>query len=576
MKQSFNLTVPQQGTTYFEISEDQEAVAGESLTFMVSRTDATENPYQGEASVRVSTVDGSAVAGTHYETVDETLKWAAGDTADKPVTVVTNPGAAGSEARAFSLELSDPDPAASTELGGGAKSDVTIIYPTPEITRFSISAPQIVDAGTAVRFDVTRADAEVKPWTGEASVRVVSHDATAIAGEHFVKVDETLTWAAGESGVKSVTVKTEPGKAGDPNRAFVLRLTDAQPHAFAKPARLAFSGAVLTYPVPGTTLFGLSGDQSGAAGDTFTFEVTRADAAVDPWTGEASVHVSTKGGTAEADTHFVPFGETLVWDAGDSDPKTVELKTLVASAGDPVRELQVVLSQSEPSAYTAVVEPSTSTVSLTSPEPGATVFAFGEGQTAAVAGESMTFLVTRTNAEVNPWTGESSVRVSTEDGSAVAGTHYEPVDETLVWDAGDSEPKTVELKTLKTLSAPAGAAAAKQATVTAENAASLTEERTFTLVLSEPSAPGILSEQVRSVGLITYETNEPDEPNEPGEEGGGDGGTKPTPGPGGGSGNALADTGMGTGVWGLSIGGASLLMLAGICFVAMRGRKKTL
>ncbi|WP_153006581.1 Calx-beta domain-containing protein, partial [Leucobacter sp. G161] len=393
MQQRVDLTVPQPDATVFEIGEDQQALAGTDLTFTVSRTDAAENAFSGEASVRVKTHDGTAVDGSHYVGVDQILSWPAGNQDDKQVVVQTLEGAAGDEDRALTLELSDPTPEGLTELGGGFMSDGTITYPTPEATQFSVSAPQVVEAGTAdVEFTVTRKDAAENPWTGEASIRVVSHDGTAKAGTHFTEVDETLTWGANESGGKTFRVQTHEGKAGDPNRVFALRLTDAQPRPYAKPSRLAFSGVELTYPKPDPTGFGISGDVAGAAGDRFTFEVRRENASVNPWTGVASVRVSTQDGTAEANTHYVPLDETVTWADADSAPKHVVVQTAKVPAGDPERELTVLLSQPEPFAYTQIIDPAASTLKLRSAVPGETVFALGADQS-VLAGSAMTFVV---------------------------------------------------------------------------------------------------------------------------------------------------------------------------------------
>ncbi|KAM9862992.1 Calx-beta domain-containing protein [Leucobacter sp. BZR 635] len=557
MQQRVDLTVPQPDATVFEIGEDQQALAGTDLTFTVSRTDAAENAFSGEASVRVKTHDGTAVDGSHYVGVDQVLSWPAGNQDDKQVVVQTLAGAAGDEDRALTLELSDPTPEGLTELGGGFMSDGTITYPTPEATQFSVSAPQVVEAGTAdVEFTVTRKDAAENPWTGEASIRVVSHDGTAKAGTHFTEVDETLTWKANESGGKTFRVQTHEGKAGDPNRVFALRLTDAQPRPYAKPSKLAFSGVELTYPTPEPTSFGMSGDAAGAAGDSFTFEIRREDAQVNPWTGVASVRVSTQDGTAQANAHYAPLDETVTWADADSEPKHVVIETTKMPAGDPERDLTVVLSQPEPAAHTQLIEPAASTLTLRSPEPGTTVFAMGDDQSTK-AGGTLTFTVSRADAEVDPWTGEASVRVSTQDGSAVAGTHYEPIAETLVWGAGDSATQSVTVQTAK---------------VTSKD-----PERSFTVTLSEPSSSTAVGDPAAAAGTIAYASEEG--PIVPGEEGEGDGGITPKPTPDGGDKGApnaeggLAHSGLSVTVWALSLGAAVLALLIGLGLFAARGRR---
>lgn len=357
MTQRFNITVPAPGVTVVEIGDDQIAEAGNDLDFTISRTDAVENPYTGEASVRVQSVDGTAVAGTHYTAVDETISWAAGETADKHITVNTMDDVSLSGEFGFELVLSDPTPAGLTELGGGFSSDGTITYPEPGPTKFSISAPQIVEAGSRdLTFRVTRKNDETRPYTGEASVRVGSRDGTAKAGEHYEAVDQVLTFAAGGPDVQTITVKTEPGKAGDPSRMFALYLAGQgqDTDRVTIPPRSGLSGVRMTYPTPEPTIFSLGEGQKATAGTAMTFTVTRENADVNPWTGEASVRVTSQDGTAIAGTHYVAVDEVLTWEADDDAPKTVTVQTTQQTGLD--GDFEFTLNLSDPDQYSLVGE----------------------------------------------------------------------------------------------------------------------------------------------------------------------------------------------------------------------------
>ena len=94
------------------IDGDQKGNAGTELTFTVSRADTVKNSWQGEASVRVSTVDGTAISGTDYTAVDEVLTWEAEDFAPKTVRVQTMKKASSTQSSAepltFTLRLSEP------------------------------------------------------------------------------------------------------------------------------------------------------------------------------------------------------------------------------------------------------------------------------------------------------------------------------------------------------------------------------------------------------------------------------------------------------------------------------------
>lgn len=91
-----------------QIGEDQTVAAGDTLGFTVTRQDATEDPWTGKASVRVTTADGTAVAGKDYTAVNTVITWAAGDTAPKPVAVPTDAGHKGEGDVTLTVTLSEP------------------------------------------------------------------------------------------------------------------------------------------------------------------------------------------------------------------------------------------------------------------------------------------------------------------------------------------------------------------------------------------------------------------------------------------------------------------------------------
>ncbi|SJN10747.1 OmpA domain protein [Leucobacter sp. 7(1)] len=90
------------------VGADQSSAAGKPLVFEVSRTNAAEDPWTGEASVRVRTADGTAQAGTDYTAVDTVVTWAADDVAPKQVSVPTDPGHVGEGEAQLTVSLSEP------------------------------------------------------------------------------------------------------------------------------------------------------------------------------------------------------------------------------------------------------------------------------------------------------------------------------------------------------------------------------------------------------------------------------------------------------------------------------------
>ncbi|GAA1316348.1 Calx-beta domain-containing protein [Leucobacter albus] len=376
LTQRFDLTVPKPGNTVFELGADAAVAAGAPAEFVVTRANASLNPFTGEASVTVETVDGTAKAGKDYTALTRTLVWAAGETNPQTVTVQTHPGKAGDDERELSLRLTNPQPMEVAELGGGFSADLTIVYPTPGITTFSISEPQIVTGAVAqpgdqpgdgeqeVEFTVQRTNSIVDPWTGEAGVSVKIYDPAATPGDDYSRT-ETLTWGPEENTPMTVKVRVRPGAAGDPKRLLALRLTEATPAAYAKPGPNQVTGLAIVYPEPEATVFELGEDARADAGDSVTITVTRADALLNPWTGEASVRVRTADGSAAVGTHYEAIDEVLTWGPRDAEPQSVTVRTLQTQSGE--RERTLVVALSEPSKFSELAERSAATVTIAYP-----------------------------------------------------------------------------------------------------------------------------------------------------------------------------------------------------------------
>lgn len=116
---------PQLQPATLAIGTDQSVDAGDALAFTVSRTNATENPWTGEATVRVKTADGTAKAGADYTAVDTVLSWAADDAAPQTVTVPSAAGHAGEGDVTLTVALSEPGEHAA--LGARASATGTIV-----------------------------------------------------------------------------------------------------------------------------------------------------------------------------------------------------------------------------------------------------------------------------------------------------------------------------------------------------------------------------------------------------------------------------------------------------------------
>lgn len=226
-------------------------------------------------------------------------------------------------------------------------------------------------------------------------------------------------------------------------------------------------------------------------------EVTSADRAdaraAEPFTHQVTV---TEGFPA---TRFALDAEAPAWLT--IDPATGLLRGTPDAAG----EFSVGLTAADALGNTVTQR---FTVTVSAAQVAASTVQIGPDQRAR-AGSTLTFTVTRDSASERRAAGGASVTVSTADGTARAGTDYTAVTETLVWEAGDTAPRQV---TVRTAPAPAGAEP---------------DSRQFTLTLSSPGEHTALGERHTATGTIAIEATEPSRPDpepKPGPD--------PKPGPG--------------------------------------------
>lgn len=121
------ITTPDAKNSIVQLGSDRSATAGENIVFTLSRENAKKDPWTGEASVMIHTVDGNGKSGRDYVAVSEELVWAAGDNTAKTVVVQTKASSTGSpsEERTFTLQLSSPGK--HTEIGERSEATGTII-----------------------------------------------------------------------------------------------------------------------------------------------------------------------------------------------------------------------------------------------------------------------------------------------------------------------------------------------------------------------------------------------------------------------------------------------------------------
>ena len=174
-------------------------------TVMVDRVGDTSTP----ASVDITTVDGSAKAGTDYVPTSGTMTFDTGQTS-RSVTIQTYPRTA-SSGSTFGLQLSNPT--ASTTLGGATET-VNIVDPPaarPGTLQFDAPMSSLARGGT----ETVTVD-RVGGSDGTATVAYGTSDGTAKAGTDYTATGGTLTFGPGVTSetFPVVTTPHAPGTGG--------------------------------------------------------------------------------------------------------------------------------------------------------------------------------------------------------------------------------------------------------------------------------------------------------------------------------------------------------------------------
>jgi hypothetical protein len=298
---------------------------------------------------------------------------------------------------------------------------------------------------------------------GEVSVQVTTSDGTATAGQDYTAVNQTVTWADGDTSPKTITVPIAQDTLTEGNETVNLALSGPTGGAtVGTPAN-----AVLTIAdAPGTIQFALLPGPVFEDGGTAFVIVTRTGGNG----GAVSALVTTSDGTATAGRDYTSVSQMVSWADGDTSDKRITIPLLNDGAADGVETVNASLSG--PTGGAALGIPSqtavsiTDTTTITTPRPGTVQFS-AAGYTVNEEAGTAAVTLTRTGGSSGP----VAVLLSTMDGSAKAGEDYAPVSQMVAWADGDTSPKTVVIPivddnlagesnqtVLLTLSSPSGGA----------------------------------------------------------------------------------------------------------------------
>ncbi|TWU42045.1 Calx-beta domain-containing protein [Novipirellula artificiosorum] len=397
-----------------------------TVTLTVNRTSGSD----GEVTVNYATADGSAAAGSDYTAKNGTLTFAEGVTSQTIVIDITNDSEDEPD-QDFTVTLSVP--------GGGATlgtdvATVTIVdddepVVVPGSLALADAAISVNEGAGTATFTINRSGGS----DGSVSVTYATSNGTATAGEDYTAVNQSVTFAAGET-TKTVMVAITDDAVVENDETFTLTLS--------APTNGATLGTVTTStatiidndnptPVPGVFVIAPATVTVDEDAGTVQFTVNRTTGS----DGAVSVGYATMNGTATAGEDYTAASATLDF----ADGETSKIFT-VAITDDSVDEsdetFSVTLSNPTNGASLGAVATSTVTIAdndepvllpgVLSIDPAATTVNEDAG--------TVTFTVNRTAGS----DGIVTVAYATANGTATAGADYTATSGTLNFAAGET------------------------------------------------------------------------------------------------------------------------------------------
>ena len=384
------------------------------------------NTGSGPVTVTVSTIPGTASDGEDYVGISNKEINFEGELLSQEVKIEINSDGEVEEDESFTVKLNT--------FSGETSTEVTIKDSTIPGTAMFASSNYSGKEGEAAEIIVTREGG----IDGELSVELaVGADGdTATAGKDYTKPESArLTWAAGDSEPKTISIPLLTDSEEDINEQVSLRLLEEGK---------VLDTATLTIedidpPNPGVVNFvrkTFSGEEGGLA----EIQVMRKQGS----DGVLSVElaVGAEGDTATAGKDYKkPESTQFTWAADDSETKTISIPLLTDGEEDVDEQVSLRLLQDG-----EVLDDATLTIKDIPPNLG--VVKFVNKTFSGAEGSSVEVSVKREQGSEGELTVD--LEIGADRDTATTGEDYKlPDNAQFIWAADDSETKTISIPLLK-------------------------------------------------------------------------------------------------------------------------------
>jgi hypothetical protein len=399
-----------------------ENVTGGKMTVTISRAANT-----GPVSVKYSTVDGTAKAGTDYTVTSGTMSFTTETSKTFTVPILNNTIVDGS--RRFSVVLSDPSVGAMLGTPSTVPVSITDDDKGGSIQFSATTASVKEDVGT-INLTVTRSNGAASGVT----VNYITADGTARVGSDYTATSGSLTFAANETS-KTITVPINPDLVVEPNETFTMTLSN--PGGGATLGTNKVSTVTITNDdAAGTLQVAATAVTVAENAGKVVISVNRTGGA----SGAVGVSYATANGTALAGTDYMAISGTLSF-AESETSKTIEVPITDNTIVNTGKTFKVTLSA--PTSGVILGTNKVTTVTIASDDVGGAIqFSPAVYRVNEVDG-TVDLTIVRTGT--GPLAGGVTVKVATvaetTSGKAISGSDYTPFSAILTFAAGETSKK---------------------------------------------------------------------------------------------------------------------------------------
>ncbi|NJO14861.1 MAG: hypothetical protein HC877_03675 [Thioploca sp.] len=393
----------------------------------------------GAATVDYIITDNTTTAGSDYNATAGTLTWAVGDNTEKTVTLTILPDKLKEEAESLTVTLVNPQ--GGVRLGTSTTT-VVHIADVPAFSSIQLAMPKYsVNEGgkkEAIIF-ATRAGKSL----GTVSTDFKTIDGTAIANNDYTPVSGTLTWADGDRTQQAIKIPILQDSLNENHETFEIQLSNLTGEAqFGQYVQATVT--IVDTPSMGSLEFAQAEYAVNESAGKVTIQVNR----IGDNSGEISInYMTTNEGSAQAGADFTPSQGILQWTNGDSEPKSFDIPISVDE--QPEGEETVNLSLSNPTGGASLGAISTAILKITDvvddpsnppPVTEVSVIQFA-GPTYEVLEQAaiapLEGIIQVPVKRMGSNKGLVTVKYQTQDGTAIAGKHYQTNQGILTWADGE-------------------------------------------------------------------------------------------------------------------------------------------